>query len=118
MPRHEIDAKRRARFEVNRKKTNQGSPPVKQEAIPFTPNDPYGRYVHNAKLQELTYIALKHLAEKSEVSPIKRARRSDLSKPLYRYKSLKHMLRLANLEHRSVAGDGNCAYYAHIAGCK
>eukprot|EP00965_Chrysotila_dentata_P071824 2372934-Pleurochrysis_carterae.AAC.1 len=28
------------------------------------------------------------------------------------------MLRLANLEHRRVASDGNCAYYAYIAGCQ
>eukprot|EP00965_Chrysotila_dentata_P133708 4422135-Pleurochrysis_carterae.AAC.1 len=28
------------------------------------------------------------------------------------------MLRLANLEHRRVAGDGERAYYAYIAGCQ
>eukprot|EP00965_Chrysotila_dentata_P103923 3431818-Pleurochrysis_carterae.AAC.2 len=28
------------------------------------------------------------------------------------------MLRLGNLELRRVAGDGNCACYAYIAGCE
>eukprot|EP00965_Chrysotila_dentata_P160742 5307867-Pleurochrysis_carterae.AAC.1 len=28
------------------------------------------------------------------------------------------MLRLANLEHGRVAGDGNCACYAYIANCQ
>eukprot|EP00965_Chrysotila_dentata_P051394 1704247-Pleurochrysis_carterae.AAC.1 len=27
------------------------------------------------------------------------------------------MLRFGSLEHRRVAGDGNCPYYAYIAGC-
>eukprot|EP00965_Chrysotila_dentata_P262814 6214681-Pleurochrysis_carterae.AAC.2 len=67
----------------------------------------YARYVYDAKIQELTYVALERLAEEPKESPIKRplAEVTFQKRSTINYTSLKSMLRLAKLDDRRVAGD-------------
>eukprot|EP00965_Chrysotila_dentata_P088070 2907413-Pleurochrysis_carterae.AAC.1 len=68
-------------------------------------------------MTQLAIAARSRLAHHPVQSAIKRPRRTPTERPLFKYKSVKAMLELGNMELRRAWGDGACAYYSYMASC-